>query len=48
VKIIAISGGGLNYPDEYLDVAKKLGAAKAFEKPLRRQLLLDAVAELVS
>jgi CheY-like chemotaxis protein len=48
VKIIAMSGGGLNNPDEYLDVAKKLGAIKAFEKPLRRQVLLDAVAELTS
>ena len=48
VKIIAMSGGGLNNPDEYLDVARKLGAIKAFEKPLRRQVLLDAVAELIS
>ena len=48
VKIIAMSGGGLNDPDGYLDVAKKLGAIKAFEKPLCRQVLLDAIAELVS
>lgn len=48
VKIIAMSGGGLNTPDEYLDIAMKLGAAKTFEKPLRRQVLLDAVAELTS
>jgi DNA-binding NtrC family response regulator len=48
VKIIAMSGGGLNNPDQYLEVAKKLGAAKTFEKPLRRQVLLEAVAELTS
>jgi len=43
VKIIAMSGGGLNKPDGYLKGAKKLGAACTLTKPIDREKLLDAV-----
>jgi DNA-binding response OmpR family regulator len=33
VKIIAMSGGGRNSPQDYLDMAKKLGAAEVIAKP---------------
>lgn len=46
VKIIAMSGGGINSPAEYLDIARQLGAAKTLAKPLHRAVLLEAVAEL--
>jgi CheY-like chemotaxis protein len=47
VKIIAISGGGRNNPEDYLELAEKLGAEKTFTKPLDRKKLLAAVKELV-
>jgi CheY-like chemotaxis protein len=43
VKIIAVSGGGRIGPDQYLDVAKKLGAARTFNKPVNLKELLQAV-----
>lgn len=45
VKIIAMSGGGLNRPEGYLRGAKKLGAAYTLSKPISRQELLRAVAD---
>ena len=48
VKVIAISGGGRNRPDDYLQLAAKLGAIKTFVKPVDRNALLDAVRELVA
>lgn len=45
VKIIAMSGGGLNRPEGYLRGAKKLGAAHTLSKPISRQELLRAVAD---
>ena len=48
VKVIAISGGGRNSPDDYLHLAKKLGALKTFPKPVDRNELLDAVKELIA
>jgi DNA-binding response OmpR family regulator len=47
VRIIAISGGGMIGPDEYLSIAKKLGAYKTFSKPLELRELLEAVRELL-
>jgi CheY-like chemotaxis protein len=47
VKIIAISGGGRNNPEDYLELAEKLGAEKTFTKPLDRKKLLAAVKDLV-
>ena len=48
IKVIAISGGGRNSPDDYLHLAEKLGAARTFTKPVDRKLLLEAVKELIS
>jgi YesN/AraC family two-component response regulator len=45
VKIIAMSGGGLNKPDGYLKGAKKLGAACTLTKPIDREEMLKAVRE---
>ena len=47
-KIIAISGGGRNSPEGYLFVAKQLGAAMTFFKPIDRSKLLEAVAQLLA
>jgi DNA-binding response OmpR family regulator len=43
VKIIAMSGGGLNKPEGYLKGAKKLGAACTLTKPIDREEMLRAV-----
>ncbi len=48
VKVIAISGGGRNKPEDYLHLARKLGAMRTFTKPVDREALLLAVTELVS
>jgi DNA-binding response OmpR family regulator len=47
VPIIAISGGGRVAPKGYLDVAKRLGAAKVFSKPFDMDAFHAAVAELL-
>ena len=47
VKIIAMSGGGLNKPDGYLKGAKKLGAACTLTKPIDREEMLAAVREIL-
>ena len=43
VRIIAMSGGGLNKPDGYLEGAKKLGAVCTLKKPIDREEMLRAV-----
>jgi YesN/AraC family two-component response regulator len=48
VQVIAISGGGRNKPEDYLELAMKLGAKTTFTKPLDRQKLLAAVKEMVA
>lgn len=45
VGIIAISGGGKIGPESYLEVARQLGAWKAFSKPLDVKRLIDALNE---
>jgi DNA-binding NtrC family response regulator len=45
VKIIAMSGGGLNKPEGYLKGAKKLGAACTLTKPIDREKMLRAVKD---
>ena len=45
VKIIAMSGGGVNRPEGYLDGAKKLGATRTLTKPIDRDEMLSAVIE---
>lgn len=48
VGIIAISGGGKRIgPYSYLMLAKQWGAEKVFNKPLKRNELLEAVHELL-
>ncbi len=47
VKIIAMSGGGLNKPDGYLKGAKKLGAACTLTKPIDREKMLQAVRDIL-
>ena len=47
VRIIAMSGGGLNKPDGYLKGARKLGAACTLTKPIDRAELLKAVKEVL-
>ena len=45
VKIIAMSGGGLNKPEGYLEGAKKLGAQRTLTKPINRDELLRTVSD---
>jgi CheY-like chemotaxis protein len=47
IKIIAMSGGGKNKPDGYLQAAKMLGAKQTLVKPIRKKDLLDAIQELL-
>jgi DNA-binding response OmpR family regulator len=48
LKIIAISGGGRVGPDNYLRVAKHIGARKILVKPFPAAALLTAVEDLLS
>jgi DNA-binding NtrC family response regulator len=43
IPVIAISGGGLNSSESYLNVAELLGATSVFEKPIEKEKLLHAV-----
>ena len=45
VGIIAISGGGKIGPESYLEVARQLGAWRAFSKPLDVKRLIEALNE---
>ncbi len=47
VKIIAISGGGAIGPETYLEIAKKMGAHRIFEKPFVLQEISEAIRELI-
>ena len=47
VKIIAMSGGGLNKPEGYLKGAKKLGATCTLTKPIDREKMLRAVRNTI-
>ena len=47
VKIIAMSGGGLNKPEGYLKGAKKLGADCTLTKPIDREKMLRAVKNTI-
>jgi DNA-binding response OmpR family regulator len=47
VKIIAISGGGLIGPDEYLRLARTCGAHRILTKPFELEELLEAVQQLL-
>ena len=47
IKIIAMSGGRLGYPEYYLDTTKCFGVQYTFEKPFETSDLLEAVYELL-
>ena len=47
IKIIAMSGGGRNATTAYLHMAKSLGANLTFEKPIRKEALLEGVRKLI-
>ena len=47
VRLIAISGGGRLGPEEYLPIAKKLGALHTFKKPFDRKEILNAVRDIL-
>jgi len=48
VAIIAISGGGRINPEDYLKWARRFGVDDTFSKPVDRQKLLAAVANLLA
>ena len=48
VKLIAISGGGRIGSDNYLKMAKLLGAERTFAKPVDTSQLLTAIEELLA
>ncbi|MFA5903901.1 MAG: response regulator [Desulfobacula sp.] len=43
VPVIAISGGGRNSPESYLNMAKLLGAYAVLEKPVQKETFLEEV-----
>ncbi len=47
VKIISISGGGLGDPEQYLSMAKKMGADHTLAKPFEKDELLKVVKDLL-
>jgi CheY-like chemotaxis protein len=47
IKTIAISGGGRIGPQDYLKMAKGLGAHRVFSKPVEREEMLNAIKELL-
>jgi CheY-like chemotaxis protein len=47
-KIIAISGGGYYFADDYLETARALGANKVIEKPFENKDLIKHVHLLLS
>ena len=47
LKIIAISGGGWQVKEIDFDIAKQLGA-HTIEKPIRREVLLEAIQKILS
>jgi CheY-like chemotaxis protein len=46
-KIIAISGGGTVGPQDYLTIARQLGAQRVLRKPFERDDLLGAIREVL-
>jgi CheY-like chemotaxis protein len=46
LRILAISGGGINMPENYLNLAKAMGANSTLSKPFGKRELLEAVQQL--
>jgi CheY-like chemotaxis protein len=47
IKIIAISGGGQIRAEDYLIIAKNIGAMRTLAKPVERSALLQTVRDLI-
>ena len=47
-KIIAISGGGMQDAQGYLDIAEKMGADEIISKPFEKQDIIEKVSFLLS
>lgn len=47
IPVIAISGGGFNSPQSYLNIARAAGAAAVLEKPVEKETLLSQVQNLL-
>ncbi|NTV02606.1 MAG: response regulator [Chlorobiaceae bacterium] len=47
LRILAISGGGICMPENYLNLARALGANATLSKPFGRKELLNALENLV-
>ncbi|MDD3088986.1 MAG: response regulator [Candidatus Omnitrophica bacterium] len=49
VKVIAMSGGGFEDPNDYLEGAKLLGgAARTFTKPFEMSAMMSAIKEILN
>ena len=48
VKFIAVSGGGLNAAESYLEIAKYFGALRTFSKPIDWPALLTSIDEVLA
>ena len=48
MKIIAMSGGGVGNPGDYLELARELGASYTLAKPFTPELLLDVVSKALA
>ncbi len=48
LKIIAISGGRVSGANDYLKYAEELGAHRALAKPIKKELLLACLKELLT
>ena len=47
LKIIAISGGNVSSPQDYLKCAAELGADRSLVKPIKKEQLISCVKELL-
>jgi len=47
VPVIAMSGGGRNTPESYLNAARLLGARAVLEKPVQKEIFLEAVQRVL-
>ena len=48
VKVIAMSGGGKNEADNYLNLAEEFGAQCTLSKPFLKKEILEAVTQLLN
>lgn len=47
VKIVALSGGGRIHGDNYLRLARKMGADRTIAKPFRRMDVIETLRDLI-